>query len=353
MDQHMRGVPKRAFFLIAITACLFAAQGWAQPTISSVAGSPSHGQTLTITGSAFGTKPTAAPVLWDTVDNISSYTGLSNGATIPMGGANPWPSPYGNSSGNNRVKYNTADLQRGVSTAQYKVTNANDGYLDGLTWAATNYAYVSWWWKTDTNVGPGDHSSKFLRMSNASDETGKTFSWNQQAAYLFNNPDYVGNVWVGFNGNPNSWSFFEAWFNSANQTWAVRVNGSYLANSTWTGAAFQFNELWRIGFDGGGNSPPSITWWMDDIYVDSSLARVMLGNASTYAGSRHFEMQIATAWSNSSVSVVVNQGSFGLGSAAYVYVVDASGAVNANGFPVTITSGVPAPPAPTALRVVQ
>ena len=323
----------------------------AAPVITEASGTFDHKSLVTIKGSGFGSKPQAAPVLWDTVDNISTYGALSNGDAIPMGGKHPWPSPYGNSSGRNEVKFNTTDSQRGVSTAQYKATNTKSAYLDGLTWSPTNYAYISWWWKTDKNVSAGDHSSKFLRVSVSSDETGQTFSWTQMHAYIWYNGGYPSPVsWAGFNGNPGNWNFMEAWFDSAKRTWAARANGRTLHNSSWSGSSIQFNELWKVGFDGGGVAPPSVTWWMDDIYVDSSLARVMLGNASTFDMSTQFEMQIPISWSASSISVGFNQGSFATGGKAYLYIVDQNGTVNSSGFPVTIGAGAVSVPPPSKLR---
>ena len=315
---------------------------YAAPAVSSVSGTVTHGSTVIISGAGFGTKNKVAPVLWDTVDNIPSYAGLSDGATIPVGGSNPWPAPYGNSSGSNNVKLNTSDAHRGKGTKMYKATNTSSGYLDGLTWTGTNQAYVSWWWKQNVDVSAGNHSSKFLRMSSASDETGHTFSWEQMADYV-----YAGNYcqngggesWDSWGGNPNVWNFLEVWFDSSARTYTVRVNGKTLSNNvSWSGcSSFQFNELWKIGFDGGGVAPPSITWWMDDIYVDSSFSRVMICNASTYAASTHCEMQIPnTTWQDNQIQINVNQGSFADSSTAYLYVVDASGNVSAGN---TITFG--------------
>ncbi len=338
--------------------------GWAAPSVNSADGTFSQGQSINISGSGFGTKPTAAPVLWDTVDNIPSYSGLSDGNSIPVGGSNPWPSPYGNSSGKNYVKYNTNDGQRGVSSAQYKATNQTTAYLDGLTWPATGYTYVSWWWKTDTNVGGGDHSSKFLRMSDASDEVNRTFSWTQRQDYVYDTSsscDFVNQYGVDFQNycsdfsytysQPvNTWVFFEAWFNSKNQTYTLRMNGSKIRTTSYSPGTTSFNELWKIGFDGGGNSPPSITWWMDDIYVDNSFSRVMLGNAPTYDSSTHFEMQPLSSWSEGSITAKFNQGSFANGATAYIYIIDASGAVNSNGYPITIGGGSGPAPTPTRFR---
>ena len=350
--------------LCAVFFGFFSTNGWAAPAINSVSGTIGHNQSVTISGSGFGSKPKPSPILWDTVDNIPSYSGLSDGATIPMGGSNPWPSPYGNSSGGNHVKYETSDSQRGVSTAMYKASNQVMAYLDGLTWTATNYVYVSWWWKPATSFLSGDHSSKILRMSNSSNETTKTFSWTQMHNYIWNDPNYCGIEWENWNGNINNWNFIEAWFNSADRTYVLRINGSVLTSHSWSScSASNFNELWKIGFDGGGTSPPSLTWWMDDIYVDSSFARIMLGNASTYAASTHFEMQVPTAWSNSSVSVKVNTGAFAANQQAYLYVVDANGNINSQGYPITIGGGgargalPPAqdnpPSAPSGLRIIE
>jgi hypothetical protein len=102
--------------------------------------------------------------------------------------------------------------------------------------------------------------------------------------------------------------------------------------------------------------PPSgaRTWW-DDIYVDRTWARVMLSSSPTWGTSSAgplYEIQIPTAWSTSSITVQVNVGELPSGSAAYLYVVDATGAANASGFPVTIGGdggGGGSLPAPTNL----
>jgi len=51
---------------------------------------------------------------------------------------------------------------------------------------------------------------------------------------------------------------------------------------------------------------------------------VELGDASTYAASKHREIQVPTAWADGSVSVKFNSGTFAAGSTAYLYVTDSS-----------------------------
>lgn len=120
-----------------------------------------------------------------------------------------------------------------------------------------------------------------------------------------------------------------------------------MRNGVWTDCTtFDFDYVWQIGWDGGGASPPSITAWMDDIYVDNTFARVVIGNASTFAASSQREIQLPETWSNSAVTFKVNAGAFQVNQQLYLYVVDSTGAVNTNGYPVkigTVTSTLNAP----------
>jgi chitodextrinase len=76
-------------------------------------------------------------------------------------------------------------------------------------------------------------------------------------------------------------------------------------------------------------------FFYDRIYIDKSIARVELGNASTYSASNIREVQIPSSW-GSTIQITINQGLFTSGQTAYVYVTDNNGNVNSTGFPVTI-----------------
>jgi hypothetical protein len=87
---------------------------------------------------------------------------------------------------------------------------------------------------------------------------------------------------------------------------------------------------------------------MDDIYVQDTRARVEIGNASTWSACTQREIQKPTSWSNGTISFTLNQGTFRSGQQVYLYVVDASGQVNAAGYPMVIGSGqVATAPTPT------
>jgi hypothetical protein len=54
----------------------------------------------------------------------------------------------------------------------------------------------------------------------------------------------------------------------------------------------------------------------------------------TWAGSTFCEYQIPSSWADTSIAVTLNQGSFAADATAYLYVVDATGAVNSTGYQV-------------------
>jgi hypothetical protein len=299
----------------------------AAPVISPLSNtSINHGQTITINGSGFGSKSTASPQLWDTVDNQAAYSGLSNGSTVPTGSGKPWEAQC-NWGGGACVKYSTSPSdQRGVGTATYKSTNTNFAFLEGKRLTGTTKTYVSWWWKPSQT--PSGGSSKFIRMSNSGDLTNKTLSWTQMHNYVYGPEGYCNSEgWASWNGTANQWNFMEAWIDSEKRTYTLRINGnaSSANNTSWAGcASFNFDYVWTIGQDG---DPPAVTMdtWLDDIYVDNTFQRVMIGNASTYSASTKFEMQPPVSWLDGQVQISVNQGGYATGSSAYLYVIDAAG----------------------------
>jgi hypothetical protein len=432
--MRIKKIKRSRIIKCVLVFCLFCFANISQaaPSISAVNGTISHGNSVMISGIEFGTKTTALPNLWDTVEN--QYSGLSNDAKIPVGSDYPWE-------GNiyNATKYNSIrSEQRGKSSANYHssggVNAMSTHYVPGA-----NYLYISWWWKADANVfvsdqlpcsfddstdsitvanheyvednpvmffaggelpvniNPGDtyyvknptadtfqiyapwtdkatfsfgsngigtnyvatrnHSSKFLRVSDHSDIVNKTFSWTQQQAYVYDNPNVFGNVWRENNPAINVWHFFEAIFDSVNRTYTLLVDGVAMYDVIdWAGADLVFNEIWAIGWHTGGvYSPTLVKTWMDDIYVDNTPSRVVIGNAPTYSTCNHLEIQPATAWSSNgqSITVILNQGSFSDGSIAYLYVVDSDGTANETGYPITLSgsSDAIAPTAPSGLAV--
>jgi hypothetical protein len=102
-----------------------------------------------------------------------------------------------------------------------------------------------------------------------------------------------------------------------------------------------------------GNGLTKLNAWLDDIYIQSGTqARVEIGNASNWQTCTHREIQTPVSWSDTSITITLNQGSFAVGETAYLFVVDADGNVNTQGYPVTFTlSGFGPPSPPIGLKI--
>ncbi|MDF0752167.1 hypothetical protein NLU14_18210 [Marinobacter sp. 71-i] len=91
--------------------------------------------------------------------------------------------------------------------------------------------------------------------------------------------------------------------------------------------------------------------WISEIYVDSSLQRVAIGNAPKYSEVSHHELQRPLAWNNSEIEFAVNLGSFGFDEELYVYVFDKDGVPNSTGFPLCTGDSCPVPPSRIELLI--
>ena len=72
--------------------------------------------------------------------------------------------------------------------------------------------------------------------------------------------------------------------------------------------------------------------YFDDVYVDSTQARVELGNSNQWETCTHREIQVPTSWGDTELSVTINAGTFVADDDVYLYVVDREGNVNATGY---------------------
>ncbi len=332
----------------------------AAPVVSAENGTFTHGQTVTITGSGFGTKSPVAPLQWDPVDGM--YSSISQGATVPTGGSNPW-----NSSGGADM-YNPTFITtnpRGKWTAKY--TNASspssvhNAVLGEKSWAACSTAklYLSYWLYPHQNPSNPGASNKYMRIT---DNGG----WSSSVSWLIWDPgsgdistysvatDYTGEIYESTDGTVGAWNRLELTIdNSVSPHPAVSTSMNNVSQGSFRSSQSiaPLIGIYTIGADwtNAQNSPIAQLDW-GEIYVDSTLARVEICNAATKTSSNHCEIQIPTTqWIDGQLQIQVNQGSFANGSTAYLYVVDASGNVSAGNkitFGSSGTTGTEQPSAP-------
>jgi hypothetical protein len=325
------------------------------PMISSVSGSFSIGSAISIGGSGFGTKSKAAPVKWDNFDSGTVGSNVGNGWQIT--GSPNYP------------KYST-DYLRTNSTKSVlcDFATGSNPYNSSFGLTITSDVFYVTYWRYDHPTSGTAYNYKPFRIYGTSGNSLPQAILNE---YDYQNPifyvadtsgksilDYRGsnmpnNQWhreeyylyAGTQGSSNG--VFQHWDNGS--AWGS-VTGRFLIDSA------RFSII-RIGHFWDTNDG-LLKAYIDDAYIDTTLARVEVCSGSSWNSRSHCEIQPPTSWSSSSVQVTFNRGSFSSGNTVYLYVVDSSGNVNSSGYPITIGGGSggggtspSAPSAPQDLRV--
>jgi len=357
-----------AGLICAAAVCASGAPAYAQPSVTGVAGTMANNQTITITGASFGTKTAAAPLVWEDVsDGVVDSKLVNHGSGVAAINGD-----------NLRHSFSTKNVR-----ADYKKAGAYYGY-DASTapkWFVQYWIKLAsnWHWGTSTYGGGDDGLAniKFFRMFPTGSRTYANAGYSTHGFAGGEVLRFVENgaqTYLPLDGQeffaPGAWHCVQVEFGEnggagqANGTMRLWVDG-VLRDSTTTldtnpaadGAAVN-KRPYVIGFyDSWGPSDAAVSTmyaYYTDIYVDSSWSRVELGNAATYAASTHREMLIPSAWSATSITARVTQGTFPAGQTAYLYVVDASGRMNANGFRITIGGAATTRPVPPQnVRIVR
>jgi hypothetical protein len=336
-------------------------QANAQPVITGVAGDPSHGSTLTITGTGFGTKNPVKPLIWadfegDTLEgnlSFSRVTALTDTQYLLLTTANQ--SLHSNYS--SRVMVNNGGIKQsghlGVavdtpSTTYYVFVRRN--YADSSWWTnVKNYKYfwpnqvvggggrqiiiVDWGSRNRVGVQGSGTSGDLLRDTNYGCYEGTencdisepaTNSWLREEYQIKDGDPGVAN---------GTW---HQWIDGVTK---MDRRGDYLTRTDDS----LFGVIYAHNFPASTDLPPSGAYvYMDDFYVDTTWSRVMIGDRNTFDSSTHREIQLPKTWSDNSITIQVNAGSFTSLGNSYLYVVDANGRVNQQGY--SLCSSCPQPP---------
>lgn len=349
---------KRCFPTILLTTAFWSSSVFAAPTISSISGTISNGQTITIAGTGFGVKNPVAPQIW----------------TDFSAGLKPLP-----------LSLQTSLISQAVTiTSSYPST----GYTptNGYAVLGTNFYTGS----SEIGSGPPSGASKWTKIYNY---VKRYYSFNttsnQKAWRLYNKDmsrDFMqsfepggrayaentgdigslgfyatpGGSWQGSRSPAGQWNIEEfRWTygsGGADGLWEYMYNGvqSQLRTNVIMGTVSDYTTFYLSNFC--ATQPPSgSTVYMSDFYVDTTDARVMIGNAPTLTASTHREIQIPkTIWVDGQIQVQVNQGNFKSGEIAYLFVIDSSN-VPSVGKQIVFGSGVDGgstmPSAPKNLKV--
>jgi len=364
---------------VAVWVAMLAAvtQALAAPVVRQVDGPLDHNQSVTISGSGFGTKSSAVPIVWD------NATG--NAMSDKWDGALPNLLPgyntkyYGPMRGVDPPHVHDTRFIAGAHAAN---TGADSGYdvvfyknvsLQG----APSYIYTSWYQRADNGwVFGGDNNFKTFVYSvccgpyeqpywytmygppHPASSTDKEVVWAINGQQL-SNPDVNGhNAWWGraVNAMAGRWSKVEMAIKVTSQNDGYVImweNGQQVMN--YAGPTDTFPGTRRTIAIGGYARMQGYTsnWrYFDDVYVDTTLARVVLANKPVLSEATVIENQIPSAWSDGSITATVNLGQFAQGQPAYLFVVDSSGVPSDKGLAVTAggTATVPSPPPAVSVK---
>lgn len=338
-------------FMFYSTVCL------AAPEITGANGELTHGKSVTILGSGFGTKSPAAPLLWD------DFSRGTSGQPLSTGSGSPW-------------------LTQAECVTKY--TNTMSYGKSSIAAAQTMIANAPCW--TRTNIGViGDQKKIFLAYHYYA-VPGSSGTHTKMARVGSNN-DVHSTPNSGYTAfSPDYWYVFGDRNTETAVTYVSAVAGQWVRDDTWSVLGTDNTPngtigIWRNGKQqafrsdvitkSSNSSNPfynqvflpyyteaaTRTVYVGDIYIDNTLSRVEICPGSTWANRGSCELQLPVVWNSDGrgVTVKVNQGAFANNSSKFLYVIDSTGAANTNGYSVTFggTSNITPLSAPTNLTIVN
>ena len=369
----------RLISLIAICLVLACASAWAAPSISGVSGTATHGQSITITGTGFGTKSKALPSVWDDFETGSLGSNVAGTRPEINYYNSAWNSPHRSPVFSNTIT--KPNSRRSVHHDHVNDTGANSA-IDMVNIRHQNDSfYISFWFYFDQmNSYWSDNIKPWLIYGNVNDHyiygawgeadqaAGGSYRWAVYDGLGANNHPANGGAWAASTSNIKNlegrWVRLEQW---VVQSTPGQFNGVYRTvfhtGSSIVTALDRSNVCTRHSTDQRYYHRP--TFWgyqrhtngsqfniyTDDIYIDDTLARVEIGNAQTWGACTRREIQIPSSWSNNSITVKINQGMMPDGR-AYLFVVDGSG-TSSPGYPISFGGGDSQPPAsPSGVNII-
>lgn len=330
-------------------------------------GGYAHGDEYTITGTGFGTKAVAKPFLWapfdssinpsslgrktswDLVENMAyaAGEGVAGGGAI-KGGASGYTGSGGivwaalaSTSG-----YGFAFNDYGQKTYLFRreKRNFDIGWTMNwkmIRWWANNYTYPNWYLQT----GNGSFNCEGIDAINSypygsyGDQVDLSTPTNQIIAARQGNGSWRTDEFiVQANSGPSvADGLLEHYVLPKYATYgrAARIpftdyaaHNFKLKDTTTEGSR---SMIWCFPCHGvldAGYYPPA-GWqiWYDDVYLDDTWARVMIGDSATYSACTFLAPQPPTAWSDTSVTVSLNLNGFPSGATRYLHVIDATNTV--------------------------
>lgn len=374
---------------------LLSSNAFAQPSISGLSGSLTHGSAVSLSGSNFGTKAVAAPKIWDRAEG-TNLAGLwtdwepttASDPTCNMG--------YRSIIRNVALPHATSNSKY-LAGCHFGLNTSTGGNMvqvaDQRT--ATVYPYYSYWsyyWRMDPawSNGGGENTDGNNKLHGIGTDPGVLAGnyWYTEYESRPTSPSSVPNLDVSDSGGlgyrcrtavigachssgagnvgygPASNNPINGWIKTEIMIRWDRTTSGYVllyengVKKYHTTGETDTNTSTTSRFEGIGiySRARGITTWryFDDVYFDTSvdaIAHVELCPGATFANRGVCQTQPATSWSNGNIGFTMNRGGLPTNGTAYVYVTDRTRVTNANGYPVVLGTSPTSPTAPQNLRI--
>lgn len=345
----------KLYMFATMILSMFFGQAIGAPVITNISGEIIDNAKIQIKGINFGIKDPVKPIIWADFENgsinptdLGRYTSWNDISRLEITGLNQYAGSKYSAVG----EWNSVIGNRAFSFR-----------IDKSYWTKI-YHYQKRYFSFDATG-----NQKFWRLWPESKTNNFLAIFKTTSAMCYNEIEgYVGGNVGGYQGKPyekNKWNIEEfVWQyeggSGLDMDGVNRSRGTGIWDYTRNGIKIQHREnvvngekshkeLRTDNFTDTNYLPPDGSKvYMDDIYIDDTYSRVMIGNDPSMDKSTHREIQIPVEWSNDSITIITNQGLFIEGDTVYLFVVDADGNVNAEGYQIKIageTAGGPSAPA--------
>ena len=350
-----------------LATCALVALAHGDPVIESVDGTLMSGETVSIQGRGFGSKPFAKPLF---------YFPFGDGATVsdPTLSRSELPLAYGEivsvsggivadftndgASGGSATGRAPAIVSSGSNFALRRwfggVHDSGMGIRVNLPEAGINGGrenLIVFWREYHTwtdRAGPADHNWKVVRFSGGDSARNQVRLYENGHLYLqastgsdFERDDLPGTnmsrqlpgVWTTHLlehvvSDIDRWNGIDRWFYEG----SLNVETESALHRT-AGNPGMNHELHWYEYTRGQNEDDYT--FFDVVYVDNSLARVFISDSPTWTSNRlqTLEIQVPVEWSDTQISVALRAGPLLTLPGRYLYVFDSTGKVNEFGYP--------------------
>jgi hypothetical protein len=316
------------------------------PTLEQVTGLFKDGSEVIISGTEFSANTA-------NIQFLGGKNGLIETAALDLTPANTGGWIFNQGVGCN-MKISDHDAHSGTKSlfCEHDSYNAAVRYNHSAIIGPNQKVFVSWWVRR-THVGDGQW--KMFRVNKINDiQDGAPeitmFNWYNSRQFF---------VRINFNSSdPRSWSMpypqeDSRWYRmdfELHTSSIVQSDGFYkvslhdpsnttIQSNSITGMTFQDSESyykWFLWQNYMGNGIGNRSVWLDDLFIQvGSVARVELGDSSSWNESTFREIQRPIKWTDTQVTIDLNTGAFKSGAIAYLFIVDDNGTPSV-GYPIRI-----------------